>query len=379
MTKYKGRYYMQYATPGTEHNVYSNGVYVGDTPLGPFIYQKHNPFSCKPGGFITAAGHGSTFRDKEGRWWHTATMRISVNDNYERRIGLFPCDFDRDGILCCNQNFADYPFDLSRTEDRMTAVPQWMLLSYKAKVEVSSSLLGFEGVCAVDENIRTCWAAGTGDRHEWLLLDLGRPLPVRMVQVNFADHQLPIPKLKKSEMVKENIGYRKIILEAQRTAYLLEGSVDGTQWVTLRDTRNDHTDFSHDLLVLPEEQPLRYLRLRDMSVPMGGVIAVSGLRVFGRGDGRPPEKASGIQARKQGPLNLLLSWRKAEGAIGYNIRYGIAPDKLYNSWQVYEKTCLDLSTISRGTDYYIAVDSFNENGVTTGDVLFIAMKEDKRK
>lgn len=36
-------------------------------------------------------------------------MRISVNHVFERRIGLFPAGFDADGVLFCNQNFADYP------------------------------------------------------------------------------------------------------------------------------------------------------------------------------------------------------------------------------------------------------------------------------
>src|SRR5919199_1391806 len=33
MTKHRGRYYLQYAAPGTEYNVYANGTYVGDRPL----------------------------------------------------------------------------------------------------------------------------------------------------------------------------------------------------------------------------------------------------------------------------------------------------------------------------------------------------------
>jgi beta-xylosidase len=60
VNKHNGKYYLQYSAPGTEFNVYSNGVYVADAPLGPFTYQAHNPFSSRPGGFITAAGHGST-------------------------------------------------------------------------------------------------------------------------------------------------------------------------------------------------------------------------------------------------------------------------------------------------------------------------------
>ena len=51
MTKYLGRYFLQYAAPGTEFSGYADGVYIGEHPLGPFRYQAHNPFSYKPGGF----------------------------------------------------------------------------------------------------------------------------------------------------------------------------------------------------------------------------------------------------------------------------------------------------------------------------------------
>ena len=57
MTKYNGKYYLQYAAPGTEFNVYADGVYEGDSPLGPFHLAKNNPYSFQPGGFITGAGH----------------------------------------------------------------------------------------------------------------------------------------------------------------------------------------------------------------------------------------------------------------------------------------------------------------------------------
>jgi len=73
MTKHGGRYYLQYAAPGTEYNVYANGTYVGDAPLGPFHYAPYNPVSYKPGGFMTGAGHGNTFRDDHGNWWNTGT------------------------------------------------------------------------------------------------------------------------------------------------------------------------------------------------------------------------------------------------------------------------------------------------------------------
>ena len=99
MTKHDGTYYLQYACPGTQYNTYADGVYTAKNPLGPFTLQTSNPFSAVPGGFMTGAGHGSTIADKYGNYWHAATMRISVNHDFERRVGLFPAGFDADGVL----------------------------------------------------------------------------------------------------------------------------------------------------------------------------------------------------------------------------------------------------------------------------------------
>ena len=45
MDKQNGKYYLQYACPGAEYNVYADGVYMSDSPLGPFELAKNNPFS----------------------------------------------------------------------------------------------------------------------------------------------------------------------------------------------------------------------------------------------------------------------------------------------------------------------------------------------
>ena len=109
MTKHDGTYYLQYAGPGTEYNVYGDGVYESDSPLGPFRLAKNNPYSYKPGGFLRGAGHGSTMEDRYGNWWHTATMQISKNHDMERRVGIWRAGFDKDGVLFCNQQFGDRP------------------------------------------------------------------------------------------------------------------------------------------------------------------------------------------------------------------------------------------------------------------------------
>lgn len=373
MTKHNGKYYMQYATPGTEHNVYSDGVYIGDTPLGPFRYQAHNPFSSKPGGFITAAGHGSTIQGKDGKWWHVSTMRVSVNDNYERRVGLFPCDFDENGILYCNQHFADYPFDLEQEngKERMAKDPDVYLLSYQAKCRASSSQEGYEPEKAVDENIRTNWAAKTADLEECLEIELKEGSCVSMIQINFADHKLALPQMSKKEMMKENIGYRYIFTEKQHTSYLLEGSADGLTWEVLLDNRQENNDYTHDLIVLPEPKEYQKLRIRQMRVAMDGVPAISGFRVFGKGSGSAPAKVKDVEVVRKTDIDLALHWEAIKGATGYNIRYGITPDKLYSSWQVYEACEIEIGTLNAGSTYYVRVDSYNENGITHGDIIEI--------
>lgn len=173
MTKHKGKYYFQYGAPGTEFSGYADGVVVGDHPLGPFIPQS-DPLSFKPGGFARGAGHGATFQDHWNNFWHVSTIAISVKNNFERRIGIWPAGFDADGVMYCNTAFGDYPHYLPRAEadhlqSRFTG---WMLLNYKKPVTVSSSLSGHPANHVVDESIKTYWSAESGDANEWIQSDL---------------------------------------------------------------------------------------------------------------------------------------------------------------------------------------------------------------
>ena len=59
---------------------------------------------------------------------------------------------------------------------------------------------------------------------------------------------------------------------------------------------------------------------------------------------------------------------KADGAIGYNVSFGIAPDKLYSSYQVYGSEEALITTLNAGETYYYAIDAYNEIGVTEGGV-----------
>ena len=375
MTKYKGRYYLQYAAPGTEMLPYGDGVYVADKPLGPYTVQAHNPFSTKPGGFITGAGHGSTLRDKQGNWWHASTMRISVNAKFERRIGLFPAGFDEDGILFCNQNFADYPYVLPEGSfDPFSVGPQWMLLSYQKQAEASSSKEGKGPALGVNESISDWWCAAAQQPGEWYRLDLGRVYDVWAIQLNFADDALPKLPVSPAQMGGESGQTRYIDMDkGLRTRYLLEGSADGESWFVLADKTEAETNLCHDYLLFENGMQLRYVKVTGYEFPYGAAMAISGLRVFGNGDGSLPGKARATAQRLAGGMDAHIRWEAPPEAQGCNVRYGIAPGKLYSSWLVYGAQELALPFLdAEQPAYYVCVDAFNESGITPGDVIEVA-------
>lgn len=369
MTKHGSRYYLQYAAPGTEANVYADGYYVGDGPIGPFAYSPDSPFSSKPGGFVTAAGHGSTFQDRHGNWWHAATMRISVNHMFERRVGLFPAGFDADGVLFCNQNFADYPMMVpDRPFDPWTeSFAGWMLLSYRKRITASSSLPGHGPHLAVNEDIRDWWVAGTDAPGQTLTVDLGDAVTVHAVQLNLAENDVQArkPRPAKHEYTRSLGSRRAISSTDQPTEYVLEISVDGEQWTTIWDGRASRVDAPHRTVTLESGASARFVRATAYSLPFGAPFAVSGFRVFGLGGGSAPAAVEPV-AHRVDPGTAAVSWPSADGAHGYNVRYGRHPEKLYHSWLVYEQTDLRLTTLNAGEDYWVAVDAFNENGIATG-------------
>ena len=369
MTKHNGQYYLQYACPGAELNVYADGVYVGDSPLGPFTLSENNPYSYKPGGFLPGAGHGSTLEDSCGAWWHTATMRISVNHVFERRVGLWPAGFDSEGELFCNQRYGDWPMKIGKLRRDPWAEPDWMLLSYGKRVTASSFEPGKEPDKAVDENVQTWWRAASGKPGAWLCVDLGESMTVNAVQINFSDDpaaEISCP----CELVPGPDMERYIDREHQPLRWLLEGSVDGEVWAVFSDKRNTETDLPHDLVVLESGRGLRFVRLTVTEVPYGAAPCVSGLRVFGTGNGsKPPCPMARVE--RLGELDLLVSAEENADTLGFNILWGHRPEKLYHSCLVMGDR-LDkkrIGAIIKGRSVYVRVDAFNENGITHGEVI----------
>jgi len=368
MNKHDGRYYLQYAAPGTELPFYADGCYTSDKPLGPFVYCPNSPFSAKPSGYYTAAGHGSSFEDEYGNWWHATTMVGAAGPVAARKMGLFPAGFDKDGIMYCEMSYSDYPCRVpegkAAPEDLF---PGWMLLSYKKPVTASSSLPDHPTAYLTDESCRTYWAASRRKPGESLVMDLEKEMDVRAVQLNFTDHDL-------ATLMSIPYNHYQVLPEEEklvRHRWLLEGSTDGLAWETLCDKREAQSDNTHDLLVWEDGITLRYLRLTSYECPFFGNFAMTGLRVFGNAGGQAPQAPAGFRAERdaQDPCTASFSWREAPGADGYNIRFGIAKDKLYHSLMVYGETEATIHSLNAGVPYFARIEAFNGSGITQAECV----------
>ena len=365
MDKHCGKYYLQYACPGTQYNTYSDGVYVSDSPLGPFTLAGNNPYSYKPGGFLPGAGHGSTMQDEQGNWWHTATMRISMNHDFERRVGLWPAGFDADGELCCNQRYGDWPMTLSGFRQDMWRDPAFMLLSAGKTAAASSFAEGHEPAKALEENVQTWWRAASADKNEWLCADLGKVFDVRAIQVNFADDKIDIPC---PGEIRPGTQARYIEERDLVTRFKLEGSADGVNWFVIEDKSGAQTDLSHDFIVREEGFAARFLKLSNMEVPYGQAPCVSGLRVFGFGEGEKPGVPH-FTAVRTDDIDMEVTVEAQENTVGYNILFGSSPEKLYHSYMTFEAGTKRVGALIKDREYYVRVDAFNEAGITEGTCI----------
>jgi len=352
MTKVGGRYYLQYGAPGTEYNAYSNGTYVSDKPLGPYTYAPWNPVAYKPGGFVQGAGHGSTFQDVNGNWWNTGTPWIGNNWTFERRIGMWPAKFWADGQMSVSTRFGDFPHyaPTGKVADPESLSTGWMLLSYK-KAAVASSTQGEFAVDRVtDENPRSFWVAGANKPGETLTVDLGGTKTLRAVQVNFADYR----------------SNRFADAPDIYTEFELQSSLDGQVWSPLARTEAPRRDRPNAYFQLPAPVQARYVRYVHGHVGAAN-LAISDLRVFGTAGGKTPAMPGAVTAKRDSDArNAHVTWKPVKGAVGYNVLWGVRPDRLTLTYQRWadQGAALDIRALNLGVDYWVAVEAFDENGVS---------------
>ena len=370
MVKHGDTYYLEYGAPGTQWNVYADGVYTSKSPLGPFEYAPYNPISYKPGGFLKGSGHGSTVQDNQGNYWHYATMAISVNYKFERRLGMYPAGFEDNGQMYVNTAYGDYPHYLPDTgvanhKNRFTG---WMLLSYQKPVQTNSPLVESD-VNVVDESdsgymlgqitdfnigqindeeIRSYWVSVANDDSIYLSIDLEEVMDVKAVQINFQDF--------KSEIFGRP--------DTLRQQFVLKASKDGETWEVIADYSNNQRDMPHGYIELAEPVEARYIRYEHVYCTNKN-LAISELRVFGNGKGDPPAQPAGFTVQRQADRrNADLSWNADPSATGYVIYWGIDPDHLNLSALMYGQASYELRALNTDPGYYYQVEAFNENGIS---------------
>jgi hypothetical protein len=355
MTKHAGRYYLQYGAPGTEYNAYANGTYVGASPLGPFDYAPYNPVSYKPGGFVQGAGHGSTFQDRHGNWWNTGTPWIGSNWTFERRIAMFPGGFHDDGQMWFTSRFGDYPqvMPTGPVADPESLFAGWFPLSYRAAATALADDPAHGPGQATDENPRTYWLSPTSAGGETLTLDLGGERTVHAVQVNYADHQSGI------------YAERPDI----RTRFRIEASPDGADWTVVADLMASERDRPNAYVELDRPVRARFVRYVHGEVAAAH-LAIADLRVFGTAEGAAPATPSDLRVDRTDPLDATVRFQPVPGALGYNVRWGVAPDRLHLTYQVYADDlagrggAVEVRALNAGVDYWFAVEAFSPAGVS---------------
>ena len=275
---------------------------------------------------------------------------LSLKYKFERRIGLYPTAFDDDGVMYCTTAFGDYPcwnaeHDIKSPTDRFTG---WMLLSYGKPCTVSSSDSTFAAASLTDESMRTYWSAATGSSDEWVEMDLGGMRDIRALQLNFYDH-------KTVQHNRANDIYYQ---------YRIKASLDGKDWFLVVDKSDADRDTPHDYIELRQALRARYLRIENVHMPSGGNFCMSEVRVFGMAAGSAPQPVKHFEVKrdKRDRRNAMIAWSAVEGAYGYNIYFGVSPDKLYHCITVNGDTRYDLRGLDMGTDYYFTIESLAEAG-----------------
>jgi len=355
MTKHNGKYYFQYGAPGTEFSGYADGVVVGSRPLfdGIEIFPQSDPLSMKLGGFAKGAGHGSTYQDNYGNYWHISTIMLSVKNNFERRLGIWPTGFDKDDVMWCNTAFGDYPHYLPADGEKKygDGFTGWMLLNYKKPITVSSTLGSYAANNANDEDLKTYWSAATNNKGEWIQSDLGNISSVNAIQINYADQDVDSDRLGK--------------INDQYHQYKLYYSVDGKKWNALIDKSNNKTDVPHEYVELEKPVQARFIKLENIHMPTGK-FAISGLRVFGNGGGAKPGDVKDfiVLRTEKDKRSGWIKWRPVNNAYACNIYYGTAPDKLYNCIMVYDNNEYWFKGMDKLKTYYFSIEAVNENGVS---------------
>ena len=104
-----------------------------------------------------------------------------------------------------------------------------------------------------------------------------------------------------------------------------------------------------------------------MHAAAGGTFSIRDLRVFGTSAVAAPQAVAvfAVQRAADGRA-ATITWTRVPRATSYIVRYGIAPNKLYSSYEVGDVGTVTINVLNRGVPYWFTVDAIGEGGVARG-------------
>ncbi len=267
MVKIEGRYFLTYSAPGTQFRTYAFGVYVADSPLGPFHYQQRNPILRDPDGLVQGPGHGCIVRGPRNTLWAFYTCLIRNYHVFERRTGLDPAGLDANGNLFV-KGASDFPqwtpglVDVPETGNYAGLLP----ITIDRIARASSEAPGRTALYAVDNSVRTWWEAAPNDPRPWIEVDGEAIFNLAAIRLLWAEPQLDYE-------LGRIPGPFQFHVEVQAT--------DGGPWTCALDCTDNREDLLIDYRVLPVPLPARRIRLTITGWPQGMTPALLELTAFG--------------------------------------------------------------------------------------------------
>ena len=365
MTKHNGKYYLQYAAIGLEFISYSHGIYVSDSPTGPFTYSEHNPLTFKTSGFQVGAGHGSTFHDKKGNLWTICMIPAHYGEGGRgSELAIFPTAVDKDGVMYSDTGYGDYPqyYPADRKVGGADNYTGWKLLSYKKRTEVSSTSGNYLPVNALDEDFLTCWAAETGDPGEYFMVDLGGIASVNAIQINWDHIGAQKAARPAGGMGAPGAAPAAPGPDTRYQCYEVSVSPDGNFWTKVISKPENNLELKHDYNEFDTPVNARYVKVTNVATYDNAKFSIKDLRIFGTTPNMKTSKVADVKVVRnpQDRREADLLWSPVPDADGYVVRYGIEPNKLYNSYIVYGKNTLYMHSLNTGPEYYFEVEAFDD-------------------
>jgi hypothetical protein len=151
--------------------------------------------------------------------------------------------------------------------------------------------------------------------------------------------------------------------------YLITVSDNLKEWKVVVDKSKNSKDVPHEYVELEKPVIGRYLKIENIQMPTGK-FALSGFRVFGKGNGEAPAPVKNFVPLRVAPKtkgerrNVWFKWEQQPLADGYVIYFGKSPNQLYGSVMVYGKNEYYLNALDRSDAYCFQIEAFNSNGIS---------------